>query len=120
MILLVGILLTVIALPTGSDRSKGLGSAGEEEESGLTEKEKLERNLEKMLSNMEGVGQVQVLLTMEETKDLFTGKSKSGQVQGVLIVAQGADNPVIVHNIQQSVMALFQVEAHKIRIMKMK
>ena len=29
-------------------------------------------------------------------------------------------NPVVVQNIQEAVMALFQVDAHRIRIMKMK
>ena len=38
----------------------------------------------------------------------------------VLIVAEGADNAVTVQKIQQAVMALFQIDAHKIRIIKMK
>ena len=42
------------------------------------------------------------------------------QVTGVLISAEGGENPVIVRNIQQAVMALFQVDANRIRIMKMK
>lgn len=42
------------------------------------------------------------------------------EVTGVLIVAEGADNAVTVQKIQQAVMALFQIDAHKIRIMKMK
>ena len=39
---------------------------------------------------------------------------------GVLISAEGGGNPVVVQNIQEAVMALFQVDAHRIRIMKMK
>lgn len=42
------------------------------------------------------------------------------EVTGVLIVAEGADNAVTVQKIQQAVMALFQIDAHKIRIIKMK
>ena len=42
------------------------------------------------------------------------------EVTGVLIVAEGADNSVTVRKIQEAVMALFQVDAHRIRIMKMK
>ena len=42
------------------------------------------------------------------------------EVTGVLISAQGGENPVTVYKIQQAVMALFQVEAHKIKIVKMK
>ena len=39
---------------------------------------------------------------------------------GVLVCAQGGGDPVVVQNIQEAVMALFQVDAHKIKIMKMK
>lgn len=41
-------------------------------------------------------------------------------VRGVLIVAEGGDNPVVVQEIQEAVMALFGVDAHKIKVMKMK
>ena len=46
--------------------------------------------------------------------------SETIQVTGVLISAEGGGNPVVVQNIQEAVMALFQVDAHRIRIMKMK
>ena len=38
---------------------------------------------------------------------------------GVLVVAQGGDNPVVIKDIQEAVQVLFQVEAHKIKVMKM-
>ena len=41
-------------------------------------------------------------------------------VRGVLIVAEGGDNPVVVQEIQEAVMALFGMDAHKIKVMKMK
>ncbi len=37
-----------------------------------------------------------------------------------MLVAQGAGSAVTVQNIQQAIMALFQIDAHKIRVMKMK
>ena len=40
-------------------------------------------------------------------------------MEGVVIVAEGVGNSVVERNIQQAVMALFPVEAHKIKIMKM-
>ena len=46
--------------------------------------------------------------------------SEKTEITGVLIAAEGAGDPVTVQNIQQAVMALFQIDAHKIRIMKMK
>lgn len=42
------------------------------------------------------------------------------EIRGVLVVAQGGDDPVIVRQIQEAVMALFHVEAHNIKVMKMK
>ena len=85
------------------------------------QKSDLEEKLEGLLENVEGVGKVQVILMTDEKKD---GQSfyNSGtiQVTGVLISAEGGENPVIVRNIQQAVMALFQVDANRIRIMKMK
>lgn len=42
------------------------------------------------------------------------------EIRGVLVVAQGGDDPVLVQQIQEAVMALFHVEAHKIKVMKMK
>lgn len=84
-------------------------------------KSELEAKLESLLSDTEGVGEVHVMLMTgkkENTQGFYN--SDETEVTGVLITAQGADNPVTVQNIQQAVMALFQVEAHKIKIMKMK
>ena len=40
--------------------------------------------------------------------------------RGVLLVYEGGDNPVVIQEIQEAVMALFGVDAHKIKVMKMK
>lgn len=42
------------------------------------------------------------------------------EIRGVLVVAEGGNNPVIVQQIQEAVMALFHVEAHEIKVLKMK
>ncbi|MCD7820550.1 MAG: stage III sporulation protein AG [Lachnospiraceae bacterium] len=41
------------------------------------------------------------------------------EIQGILVIAQGADNSAIEAEITEAVMALFGVEAHKIKVMKM-
>ena len=38
---------------------------------------------------------------------------------GVLVLAQGADSAVVKKDITDAVMALFGLEAHKIKVMKM-
>lgn len=43
----------------------------------------------------------------------------SPEISGVLVIAQGGGNPVIANEITEAVMALFGVEAHKIKVMKM-
>jgi len=40
-------------------------------------------------------------------------------VTGVLVLAEGGDNAVVEKNITDAVKALFGLEAHKIKVMKM-
>ena len=78
----------------------------------------LEMKLEDLLKNVEGVGNVKVMLMTESGQGLYG--SGGNEVTGVLVAAQGAGSAVTVQNIQQAIMALFQIDAHKIRVMKMK
>lgn len=48
----------------------------------------------------------------------FVKKITLPQVEGVLVVAQGAGNPSVVKNISDAIMALFPVEAHKIKVVR--
>ncbi len=41
------------------------------------------------------------------------------EIQGVIVVAEGGNDPKVIRNITEAVMALFDVEAHKIKVMKM-
>lgn len=49
----------------------------------------------------------------------FVSKEVTPQVEGVLVVAEGGGNSVVVKNISDAVLALFPVEAHKIKVVKM-
>ena len=126
-LLLLGLLLTVIALPVSNKKvsspevkSSSFFSASSEENTDA-ERTVLEKKLEDLLSQAEGVGNVRLLLMTGEEKDSSSFYNSGNQaVTGVLIAAEGADNSVTVRKIQEAVMALFQIDAHKIRIMKMK
>lgn len=120
-LLLLGMLLTVIALPVSDSKEQAKKSPDPAENTERYEVDRtlLETKLESILENTEGVGKVQVLLMTGEGKQGFYG-TENTEVTGVLIAAEGADDSVTVQNIQQAVMALFQIEAHKIKIMKMK
>ena len=48
----------------------------------------------------------------------FVAKTLAPQIEGVLVLAQGADHAVVSKNITEAVMALFGIEAHKIKVMK--
>lgn len=49
----------------------------------------------------------------------YVVKVTEPEIAGVLIVAEGGDNSVVIKNITDAVVALFGVEAHKIKVMKM-
>ena len=118
-VLLAGLLLMVIALPVSKENSDTAGEKNLTASQTTQEKKsEIEEKLENLLENAEGVGKVKVML-MEDGGQGVYGAGET-EVTGVLIVAEGADNAVTVQKIQQAVMALFQIDAHKIRIMKMK
>ena len=94
--LLIGILLMVIAIPTGENQIRN------------EENTELERRLEAILEGMEGVGNVNVMITLQE----------DDAVEGVAIVAEGGDNAVTVRNITEVIQALFHVDSHKIKVIK--
>ncbi len=48
----------------------------------------------------------------------YVSKELTPEIAGVLVVADGGDNAVVVQNITEAIRALFGVEAHKIKIMK--
>ncbi len=48
----------------------------------------------------------------------YVSKELSPQVEGVVVIAPGGDNAVVVKNITEAVQALFGIDTHKIRIVK--
>ena len=169
---LVVVILLLVFWPSAADHEKQEKQQTEEvqtqvqaEETNADERKKLEDDLKRILLQVEGVGEVDVAVTMESTgrklveKDVplsessvdETGngtnskkESKSSDeatvylenadgtkapyvieetmpvVRGVLVVAQGADDPQVVAEIKEAAMALFHLEAHKIKVMKKK
>ncbi|MEI3340576.1 MAG: hypothetical protein V8R80_12125 [Eubacterium sp.] len=41
------------------------------------------------------------------------------EIEGILVVAQGGGNTAVAENISEAAQALFSVEAHKIKVVKM-
>ena len=49
----------------------------------------------------------------------YVSETMEPEVSGVLVVSEGGDDPVTVREVTEAVQALFGIEAHKIKVMKM-
>lgn len=165
-VILIGVLLMVISIPTeqNSMQKERVSDEIENKERQSEGVEHLERRLEKILEKTEGVGKVKVMITLksgrekilekdvettenineesdgqgverkskdyskrEETVTYSAGSGNSQpyvvkemepEIEGVLVIAEGGNQPVVVKNISDAILALFPVEAHKIKVMK--
>lgn len=142
-ILLFGLLLMIAALPVKEKKDQEMPEEEKESENTFQEadwQEKMEERLTQVLEQVEGIGDTEVFLTCsgtekkvvekDETESVYEKDARGNQspyvvqeqypqVTGVLIAAKGGDNPMVVQNIREAVQALFQVEPHKIKVMKM-
>lgn len=48
----------------------------------------------------------------------YVKKELTPDIKGVMVVAEGGDNAVVIENITEAVQALFGVDTHKIKVMK--
>lgn len=175
---LIGILLLVIAIPIGEDKTEEESPTGEDKEKEaetLYEMQQdenleyclqLESRIEELLSSMDGVGEVQAMVTLVTSKELVVEKDEpvtrstitendgdggsrstnessfdyetiyetdndgnkipyvikqiEPEIQGITVVAQGGGNALVQKNISEVLEALFHVDAHKIKVVKMK
>ena len=106
-LLLVGVLLVVIAIPTKTESKDNTLSIYNEDEFNETD---TERRLQILLQQMQGVGEVHTMITYKDDK----------QVEGIVIIADGGGDAVVVRNITEVVRALFDVDSHKIKVIEKK
>lgn len=181
-LILVGILLFIIALPTKNRGSDGDGKTMEKESAPIgretTEEAdgtrealqaedyaaEMERRLTEALADMDQVGQVKVMITLKSSGRLVVEKespvtrsettetdaqggsrkastseiresvvySTEGgnstpyvvktyvpEIEGVLVVAEGAGSGTVNRTVTEIVQALFSVDAHKVMVVKM-
>lgn len=145
LVLLTGLLLLIIAMPVKNrteeaDSREQVKEADRQEISADSWQTRMEKRLTEVLEKVNGVGKAEVFLTCQstekkivekdETDTVYEKDAKGNQlpyvaseeyprVTGVLVVAQGGDEPIVIQNIREAVEALFQVEPHKIKVMKM-
>ncbi|MDD6213272.1 MAG: hypothetical protein PUB22_09075 [Clostridiales bacterium] len=157
-----GVLLLVISWPDGRGSSQeSLETAGiSDSEMRMEDYDKqMEQRLVRVLSQIEGAGTVDVMITLrsstkqilkedlsvrtsekdatdqdsnrreeekEQNVNTFTGEDNDPyviqevmpEVEGVVVVADGAGSAQIRQEIMEAVQALFSVETHKIRVLK--
>lgn len=110
-------------------------------------KQKREQELKELLQKVQGVGKAEVMLTLKASNEKITLKDstykgedteeetvliedsdrnsspyilqeKEPEVEGVVIVCEGGEDSAIKREITEAVRALFQIESHKIKILK--
>jgi stage III sporulation protein AG len=106
---LLGVLVLIIAVPTGSTEknTESAAQTGGEE----AYPDSVQEQLAAILARMEGVGKVRVMISFSDEKQL--------EAEGVVVVAEGGDSPQVQEKIRDAVMSLFDVEAHKVIVVKM-
>lgn len=188
--ILVGVLLLIIAMPTEkkleknmmkSEQSNNSSDIIETEGTGIQEEVKelkaagssaeeyeayMEHKLEQAIREMEGAGDVKVVVAVQSSKEQIvekdipvartsvqetdsaggsrnTEETDSGEetvyikqsdgstkpyvvktlqpeIQGIIVIAKGGGNTGVKKNITEAIMALFNIEQHKIKVVKMK
>ena len=71
---------------------------------------------------MEKEGETEKTSIYEQREDgsqtPYVSREMLPEVEGIAVIAEGGDHPVVVQNITEAIQALFGIEAHKIKIMK--
>ena len=156
--ILLGVLVMIIAIPTGSGKSEKTDKSDQSEKTAVENDKSmlqseadygasLEKRLEELIGSMDGAGETTVMITLadegqtyvdknvsvdenkrdEETVVYDTGdgnepyvvRREQPKVEGVVVVSQGGENPQVVTEISNAVMALFHIEAHKVTVVPM-
>lgn len=87
---------------------------------------KIENDLQTVIAKIEGAGETEVLLTMENSAeyvylDNSTTKTKEIEpvIRGVLVVCEGGDEPVVVERVTEAVTKALDISAAKVCIAKL-
>ena len=160
-LILLGVLLMVVVWPGGSDEEESAEEAvssssdAENAEAASSDTDstmaeyaaQLEEELAGLLEEMAGVGEVRVMITLQDSGETILEKDNSSsqdsssdstvifeqdgdevpyvtgqtcpQIQGVVVVAQGAGTGTVSADITDTVMALFGIEAHRVKVLPM-
>lgn len=105
LLFIAGVLFLVISLPT-----KKAGTLTEVTDSPY--ETELEKRLSATLTHLEGVGEVDVMITVKQ------GGSFREEIAGVVVIADGAGSIQVKTQIYEAIEALFEIPVHKIKVLK--
>ena len=146
--LCVGVIMIILSnKTTGFEQSNNLSTVNEENETvdNSTYNKDIERKLEAILREVNGVGEVKVFVLYETgeeklvlkdsdgrggentvifseggDKEPFIYKNISPQIGGVMVVSEGAENLVVKSDIADAVSGVLGIPLHKVKVLKMK
>lgn len=104
-VLAVGILMLVFA-------NSSKHSAPYVKTDAVTETYSLSSETENILSEIDGVGEVSVMLSVSSDDN----KNNTESIQSVLVVADGGNDPVVREKIVRAIRVALGVDAHKIEV----
>lgn len=115
LVLVAGLMLLIVSVPglwtkKSSEKTTAGGSVAEDYKEQMGNS--AEQRLETILSEVKGAGKVESMI-------FFQGGDEKGEIEGILIVAEGAGNAEIVRYISDAAEALFGIPKHKIIILPM-
>lgn len=82
-----------------------------------------ELRLQAMLSNIQGVGENQVMITWQEREEavsVFSSQPQNKQLQGVIIAAEGASQPSVKLAIIDAVTSVYGIPTSRVMVFSLK
>lgn len=124
-LLLGGILIYVIMLPTSKTSSSLIGNEvvspfNYDEKENSDYKTRMERELEEFLSEIEGVGRVKVLIYLSDEDTTSFYKNEVYKISGVVVGAEGAENAKVRAQIIHLAMVLFGLDIENVEVFVLK
>lgn len=86
-------------------------------------RKKLEQDIKVLCSNIKGVGEVEVMVTLSEgEKKVYSGSqlisSEPPEVQGIAVLCEGGDNIEVKAEITRMLCSLFDIGSHRVYVGK--
>lgn len=122
----IALILVLVSLGLMLVALSSVSSPNESEPAGLSEyKEELEKRLEKLCSEVDGVGRCSVMVTFSRGEEnTYKGsqltESKPPRVLGVTVVCDGGESAAVRARLSQMLCALFDIGANRVAVLPSK